>query len=585
MLEKREFEKNDFMWRVSAMLTFVSGFFSLLVFILLVINYLQIRAADPVDNEMLTQMRIEYAALPDEDVVLAKRIQELDLLTRKAYFTTQNHLRVGAILLLVGVTIFMVAFKSMTRWRPERPQLAEVPTAEREFLAMAESRNLITWAAVLLLGGGLMASYFSESALVPGVNAGATATGDEGGPVADAVDVIAKEFPDWAAMETQWPSFRGAGALGLAHFVNAPMDWDVESGDGIRWKVELEVSGTNSPVVWGEHLFMSSATEEGEFTVYCYNTEDGTLRWSNKVEGLKGSPAELPEVTEDTGYASCSMVVHGDQVFAIFANGDIVSYDFEGKQIWGYNLGVPENHYGHSSSLLAYGGLLYVQKDQNENGKVIALDAATGAEKWVTAREEISWASPAMAQTEFGPQLILVSEEDVDAYDPATGTLLWRQSVLGGEVAPSPTYNNGIVFAANEYAQAVAIQVTGEKETEVLWEYDDLLPEVSSPVGDGERFYFATSMGEIVCLDAKTGEELWLAELDDGFYSSPVLVGDKLYILDIPGNMQIIRAGAEYELIKTIAMGEDTFATPAFLDGRIYLRTANHLYCIEAQDG
>ncbi|MFP6581629.1 MAG: PQQ-binding-like beta-propeller repeat protein [Candidatus Hydrogenedentota bacterium] len=582
MLEKREFEKNDFMWRVSAMLTLVAGSFSLLVFVMLVINYLQIRAADPVDNVMLTQMRIEYANLPDQDAVLAKRIQDLDLLTRKAFFTTQNHLRIGAIMLLVGITVFMVAFKNMARWRPERPQLAETPTAEYEFLAMAESRNLITWGAVILLGGGLMASYFTESALVPKADVGiAAAPGSE--PEAE---VVAKVFPDWDAVEKQWPTFRGAGALGQSKFDTVPTEWNVESGQNIKWKVELPRIGTNSPVIWDNRLFMTGADEEVR-EVYCYDTETGELLWTKTVEGLEGTPDESPQINEETGFAAPTMAVHGDQVFALFANADIVSYDFEGNQIWGYNLGLPDNHYGHSSSLLTYGNLLFVQYDQAENSELIALNAATGDDAWAMPRDEISWASPILAHTEFGPQIILASEENVDAYDPTSGKLLWREEVLGGEVAPSPAYSNGIVFAANECAMAAGIQIGGSSdavESEVIWEYDMMLPEVSSPIGDGERFYFATSIGEIVCLDAKTGEELWMSEYDDGFYSSPVLVGDKIYISDMPGNMYIVRAGSEYELLNTIPMGDTIFATPAFLDGRIYIRTATALYCIENQD-
>lgn len=581
MLEKREFEKNDFMWRVSAMLTFVSGFFSLIVFILLIINYLQIRAADPVDNTMLTQMRIEYANLPDKDAVLAKRIQDLDLLTRKAFFTTQNHLRIGGIMLLIGISVFMVAFKNMARWKPERPDLAETPTAEYEFLQLAESRNLITWAAVLLLGGGLMASYLTESALVPKADAEVAEAPEE------LVEVVAKEFPKWDEVEKHWSTFRGAGALGISKYTNAPTEWDIETGKNIKWKVELPRVGTNSPVVWGNRLFMTGADEETR-EVYCYDTETGDLLWTKKVEGLEGTPDESPQVNEETGHAAPTMAVHGDQIFALFANADLASYDFNGNLIWGYNLGLPDNHYGHSSSLLIYENLLYIQWDQAENSELIALNAATGDDVWAAEREEISWASPILAHTEFGPQVILASEENVDAYDALTGKLLWREEVLGGEVAPSPAYSNGIVFAANEYAMAAAIQIGGTSdavESEVLWEYDMMLPEVSSPIGDSERFYFATSIGEIVCLDAKTGEELWMSEYDDGFYSSPILVGDKIYISDMPGNLYIIKASSEYELINTIPMGDTFFATPAFLDGRIYIRTATHLYCIENQDG
>jgi outer membrane protein assembly factor BamB len=583
MLEKKEFEKNEFMYRVSTMLTIVSGIFSFIVFVMLVINYLQIRQADPVDNTMLTEMRIEYAALPKEDAELAKRIQDLDLLTRKAYFTTQNHLRIGAILLLLGVSVFMIAFKNMTRWKPNLPELAEVPTAEKEFLALAEARNLISWGAVILLGGGMMASYFTESHLVTKVDGAQTVGGVDGTIIDEAVEIVKKEFPKWDAVQEQWPSFRGPGAYGVAKFANAPTSWDMEAGTNIKWKVEIPKWGTNSPVIWGNRLFISGADEEHR-EIYCYDTETGDLVWTRALTPFPGTPAEPLEVNEETGHAASTLAVHGDQVFAIFANADIASYDFDGNLIWGRNLGLPDNHYGHSSSLLSYEGNIFIQMDQNSEAKVIAIDAATGAEVWATPRDEISWASPIIAPTEFGPQLILASEMHVRAYDPADGTELWALECLGGEVAPSPAYSNGMVFVANEYAMANGIQIMAADAVELKWEYDDLLPEVSSPLGDGERFYFATSIGELVCLDAASGEELWLEELSDGFYSSPVLVGDKIYLLDMEGTMHIMRASATAEVIASVSLGEEeTFATPAFMDKRIYIRTNEHLICIEGE--
>jgi outer membrane protein assembly factor BamB len=119
-------------------------------------------------------------------------------------------------------------------------------------------------------------------------------------------------------------------------------------------------------------------------------------------------------------------------------------------------------------------------------------------------------------------------------------------------------------------------------ESTVSWQYDYLLPEISSPVGDGERFYFGTAIGDLVSLNATTGEEAWVHECEDGFSSSPVLVGDLLYVGDMAGNMYIMKASDTFELVAQIPMGEPVYATPAFLDGRMYIRTETKLYCIEA---
>ncbi len=583
MLEKREFDNDEFLYRLATAITVVAGLFSLIVFSLLAVNYLQIRRADPVNHKLLVTMRQEYAATPTKDEALAQRIQTLDLLTRKAFFTSQNHLRIGGMLLLVGTCTFLISFKYMLRWKREKPRLADMPTHEREFLAFAKSRQLITWGGVGILAVGLLSTVMTQSLLARQVSGETTplvAAATEDGAVPAAAFVA----PDWETMQKNWPSFRGPGSNGVAFYTTAPTSWDVEAGAGVKWKTTLSAAASNSPVVWDNKIFMSAADDQKR-DVYCYDAETGAEIWKKTLDRFPNTP-ESPAVSEETGHAAPTMAAHGNLVFAIFANGDLAALDSDGNPRWGYNVGLPDNHYGHSSSLVAYGNLLYVQIDHNSAQKVMAVEAGTGKEVWSTPRHSISWASPIVAQTTFGPQLMLCSETSVDAYAPDTGKLLWTQDCLSGEVAPSPAYSNGLVFVANEFAVATAIELAaGEGEGAVtpkmLWEYDEYLPEVASPVGDGERFYFATSVGELVCLNAKTGEEHWVHEVNDGFYSSPIIVGDRIYVLDMGGNMHIMRAAATAEVIATIAMGEETFATPAFMDGRIYIRTPEHLYCIE----
>jgi outer membrane protein assembly factor BamB len=588
MLEKREFDKSDYFWRLSTTVTIVTGFFSLIIFTLLLVNYLQIKRLDPVNHELLTQMRQEYAVLPAKDPALAQRIRDLDLMTRKAFFTSQTHLNFGAILLAVFVSTFLIAFKNMIRWRPETPELGEIPTADKEFLAYEKSRELITWAGVGLLAGGLFFATFTKSALTAEMleakNPTEATETTEGG-VPDEPGLAALVVPTWEEAGVNWPSFRGPGANGIAHFTTAPTEWDVEAGTNVLWKVEPPLPGNNSPVIWGDRLFITGASGEKR-EIYCYSVKDGSLIWSQTLSPLPGTPPEL-EVMEDTGFAACTMAVHGNRVFASFANGDIVSFDTDGNEAWGFNQGLPENHYGHSSSLLAYENLLFVQYDQSEDGKLLALDVDTGKETWSAPRDKISWASPILASTNVGHQLILCSEENADAFDPLTGKLIWSEECLGGEVAPSPAYSNGMVFVANEYAVASGITIGGTAEaveSEVIWQFDELLPEVASPIGDGERFYFGTAIGDLVALDAKTGEERWVEEMDEGFYSSPILVGDRIYLADLEGTMHIVKTGETFERIGAISMGEPVYATPAFMDGRIYIRTASQLYCIGSEE-
>ena len=376
MLEKREFEKDDFLWRLSTAVAVVSGLFSAVVFVLLVINYLQFRAADPVNDLTIAQMRQAYAAAPQKDVALAERIRALELINRRALFTTLYQIRIGAGLLLAGVVTFLIAFKYAIRWQREKPELEAVPTADKEFLALARSRQMIMWTGVGILAIGMLSAVLTQSIVVREASAGATAvapselaaagvTPAEQGPTTATAASTLPLPPNWDTMQQNWPSFRGPGSLGVAHFTTAPTEWDVEGGNNIRWKVDAGLYAPNSPVVWGNKIFMSGANDTTR-ELYCYNADDGTPLWKQTVENIGPAGEAAPKVGEETGFAAPSMVAHGGQVFAIFADGDLVSYDMDGKKVWAITFGVPENHYGHSSSLLAYDKFLYVQLDQNK---------------------------------------------------------------------------------------------------------------------------------------------------------------------------------------------------------------------------
>ena len=578
-----EFVPHTARWRIAAAVAVVAGIFTLVLAALLIVNYLQIRATDPLDNVELLKLREQLAASGGEDENLVNQIRVLDLLVRKAFFTSQEQLRIGGLMLLAGAIVFLAAFRLAARWNPKVPAPGGTPDTQAYWGALAQSRELITGSAVVLVLVTLTAAYFTPTDIpMPSAAATVEMAGEAPPPVSPAAD-----FPSWEDMLAQWPSFRGPGGIGVAHFATAPTQWNIETGEGIRWKVETPRADFNSPVVWDNRLFLSGADGETR-EVYCFDTGTGALLWRQTLPVFPGTPETPPKVTEDTGYAAPTMAAHGTYVFAIFGTGDMACYDFDGNLVWGRNLGVPVNHYGHASSLIAFEDKVYVQMDDSEQPRLMALDAATGEEVWNTGRKKISWASPACAQTPFGFQLILASELDVDGYNPQTGALLWTQEGLDGEVAPSPAISGDVVFVANEYAMATAVRLSAAGEaiaSEIIWQWEESLPEVASPTSSDEHFYIATSLGEIICLDKESGEEVWLHEFDQGFYSSPVRVGDRIYAVDLQGTMHIFGTGKEFELIGSLDLGEPVYATPAYLDKRMYVRTERQLMCIETNDG
>jgi outer membrane protein assembly factor BamB len=214
---------------------------------------------------------------------------------------------------------------------------------------------------------------------------------------------------------------------------------------------------------------------------------------------------------------------------------------------------------------------------------MLALNVFTGETSWdVKRNNQISWSSPILIQKNDKIQVVTTSDPLVAGHDLETGAELWSVNALMGEVGPSAAYLDGLVYATNEYARNVALKP--EAGSAIVWENNDYLSEASSPVAYKGLLYLATSYGVLVCYDALTGELLWEKDFDHGFYSSPMIAEDRLYIIDMGGVMHILQTDKTGTIINEPELGEAAYAVPAFADGRIYIRGKSALYCIEEEE-
>lgn len=555
----------------------VAGIFSLVVCIVIIANFLQTRAADPLNSKELEALIGELRERRD-DGELREAVRALDLLARKAYFTSRGFNRAGAYLLVGGITVMLVSLKAAATLRrklpdPKRLAPLEEPT-ERKELARRAVTALGGVLVVVSLGIVWTAGRNEWDALDGGIEAQPAAEGP-----GEAVSAAA--YPTREEMLGNWPFFRGGEANGVGHTANAPVSWNVETGEGVLWKTAVPMGGFGSPVAWKDRVFLTGADEKVR-EVYCFDAETGELLWRRRIEGIPGSPETAPAVTPDTGHAAPTMAVDGRHAFAIFSTGDVACLDFDGEVVWARNLGVPENHYGHSSSLVTHEGLLLVQLDHGGGGNVFGLDAATGETVWRTAREvEISWSSPALVAVGGRTELLVNANPYVASYDPETGDELWSVDCMDMEVGPSPAYSDGMAFFANAYAIMVGINIETQ---EIVWEAYDDLPDVSSPLAVGGLLFTATSTGTVTCYEGATGAVHWKQEFDEGFYASAIVVGENVYLADKSGVMHIFKAAGEFTAVAELPLGEKSVCSPAFLRGRIFIRGEKNLYCMGTGD-
>lgn len=547
----------------------VAALFSLVLLAMIVATWWQLRTADPLNSPAMLALRERFAEMRDPQ--LAEEVRTLDWLARRAFFSGVRQIRIGGSLLALCLATAGVCLAwSSSLGRPPVSIPGSAAPTDSRWRGSRKTRALVLLGtAILLLAMFIpIVSHRFRSRKIP--ENGMASAGDSG------VETAARQADSG---QSSWPGFRGPGGIGVAPAGGKPpVNWDAVKKIALRWQVPLELPGFSSPVIHDDRVLVTVG-DAGRRLVVAYRLATGEELWKYAVAESAGG-GETPKVTEDTGYAAPTPAVSGLGVCAIFANGDLVCLDLHGKRLWGRNLGLPENHYGHSSSLLIDRGILYVQYDHAADAFLMAFAVPTGKVLWNVERDTISWGSPALVETSDGARhLVLVNEETVAGYDPRDGSLLWREKCLGGEVAPSPAFADDMVFVANEFAQACAVTINGKGASKVLWTWDEALPDVASPVAAGGFCFLATSAGELICLDAATGTPVWRREFETGFYSSPVVVGDLLYLTDLAGTTRILRVAATYEEVGKGVLGEPCFATPAFADGIVVIRGQTHLFC------
>ncbi len=536
------------------------------------------------------------------DNQLRDEIRMLDLLSRKAYFTNQWQIRTGGYLVLAGIAIMIIALQIISLGKKRDPGLtADVP--ENITLSQKNARILIIISGATILASGLFFAYISQkdlkykfsNAANPLIKNQKETSGSNNEQLtiktpADSVNLITSAQPgkiikkdsigasDELNSNDNYPTFRGPGGNGKANQKNIPVSWDGQSGQNILWKTEIPLPGYNSPVIWGNKIFLTGANNTKR-EIYCIDKNSGKILWAHPVEKIPGSPIQAPKVSAETGFAAPTAATDGKGVFAIFANGDITGVDMLGNTIWAENLGDPQNHYGHSSSLMIYKDMAIVQFDQRNSPKLIALSTKTGKTAWSTNRPvKISWSSPILVNTGKRNEIILDSEPYVASYNPDNGAELWKIDCISGEVGPSVTYANGIVFSVNDYSKLAAIQLGDPPK--VIWENTDFLSDIPSPVATEKYLFLATSFGTVVCYDSHNGTKYWEKEFNNSIYASPVIADNRVYLLDRTGIMHIFKADKEYISLGEPALFEKSSCTPAFSNGRIYLRGDKNLFCI-----
>lgn len=379
-----------------------------------------------------------------------------------------------------------------------------------------------------------------------------------------------------------WPQFRGPTGQGVSDEKGLPLTWSETKN--VRWKVAIPGRGWSSPVIQGDRIWLTTATEEGKsLRAIAVDRNTGAILQNVEVFHLKS--AKL--TNSKNSFASPTPVVEGDRVYLHFGAFGTACITQSGEIVWKTRLEYDNGQHGTGGSPVIYEDLLILSCDGNDVQFVVALDKATGKVRWKKMREGYqAYTTPLVVSLPGGDQVISPGALRAIAYEPRTGKEIWQVKYGEGfSNVPRPVYGVGLVFICTGFQQAslLAIKPDGHGDitkSKIEWRLDRGVPLTPSPLLVGNELYLVSDNGIATCVDAKTGQELWRARLGGNHSASPIYADGKIYFLSEEGESVVIAPGRELKHLATNQLDGPTLASMAVSSGSLFIRSATHLYRI-----
>lgn len=431
-----------------------------------------------------------------------------------------------------------------------------------------------------------------------------------------------------------WPSFHGPRASGVADGHALPTTWNVETGENVRWSTEIPGLSHSSPITWGDKLFVATAVKPGDpaqlkvglygsiapvanegvhtFEIHCLDRNTGERLWRQVV--FEGEPA-IPRHPKGS-HAASTLATDGNVLVAFFGSEGLHAYDLEGNKLWSRSFGrldsgffmMPGAQWGWASSPIVHEGKVIVQVDvqesedraQVESGEVedrpedfvAVFDARTGGLVWRTPRDDYpTWSTPCIAPRGDRWQVIVNGYKHVGGYDFATGAELWKV-VGGGDIpVPTPIVFEDLVFVTSAHGRLAPVYairldanglVTTEDTAQMPWSQTKLGCYMQTPLVYEGLLYRCRDNGILYCQDPRTGEDVYAERVGSGMgFTASIVAGDgKIYLTAEDGEIHVVRAGRTYEKLAVNVMGRECMATPAIVDGTLYVRTRDRIWAL-----
>ena len=422
---------------------------------------------------------------------------------------------------------------------------------------------------------------------------------------------IAAALPPLTLRAENWPQWRGPFFNGSTTETGLPTQWS--STENVAWALPLPGKGGATPVVWGDSVFVTSPDADKNLLLLCVNTATGKVRWQQCV--VAGG-----DFTKGKNNACApSVVTDGKTAIAMFATGDLAAFDFSGRKLWSRNLTTEYGRFScmwiYGSSPLLYCGKLYVQVIQRDpptyqhslDGKpgresfLLCLDPRTGKTLWRHVRKsdavdesQEAYSTPLPYEGARSAEIIVFGADYVTAHHPDTGEELWRcgslnpQKIKVWRTVTSPVASPGFIYACLPRRKDPMLAIKADSagpnpDAQIAWRLPDS-PDVCTPLFyRGKLFVLNGDKQTLACLDPKSGDQKWEGSIGrkETYSASPTGADGKIYCIGERGTVVVLSAGDEFKVLATFSMDEAPITSSIVAaNGRLFIRTASHLYCV-----
>ncbi|WP_417730293.1 PQQ-binding-like beta-propeller repeat protein [Rosistilla oblonga] len=390
---------------------------------------------------------------------------------------------------------------------------------------------------------------------------------------------------------SDWPFWRGPDQNGVASPKQTPpTSWS--ETENVLWRAEVPGRGHSSPVVIGDRVFITSADHEREVQIVLgLDRATGKQLWETIVH-RGGFETRGKKMNLKATLASSTIASDGSRLFINFLNDNAVwttALDLDGKQLWQTRLTDYQVHQGYGSSPTIYKNLVISSADNKAGGAIVAMDRTNGEIVWRRERPELpNYPSPVVVKAAGRDQLIMTGCDLVTSLDPLTGQTIWEIEGATTECVTTTVTDGKVILTSGGYPDNHISAVAADGSGKIVWENTDREYVPSMLIAKGHVFAILDA-GIATCLNVETGEQVWKERLGGTFSSSPVLVGENIYVTSESGKTHIFKASVEgFQSVATNSLGSKVFATPAICGGQIFTRvsltadekTQEYVYCL-----